>query len=83
MRSLAQSTSKTWTASSVDPKLLCLRANVTVVRQSFTRERKTYLCLTVVTVSAATLVVMFFAATSRPVHMVAKPGQMYETKNVL
>lgn len=35
--------------------------------------KKTYLCFTVVTVSAATLVVMFFAATSNPVHMVAKP----------
>lgn len=50
-----------------------------MVRQSFTTDRTTYLCLTVVTVSAATLVVMFFAATSRPVHMVAKPGQMHKT----
>lgn len=37
---------------------------------------KTYLCFTVVTVSDATLVAMFFAATSRPVHMVANPGWM-------
>lgn len=40
--------------------------------------KKTYLCFTVVTVSAATLVVMFFAATSKPVHMVAKPGHTHE-----
>lgn len=40
------------------------------------RERETYLCFTVVTVSAATLVVMCLAADSSPVHMVAKPPQI-------
>lgn len=35
----------------------------------------TYLCCTVVTVSVATLFAMFFAATSRLVHMAANPVQ--------
>ena len=39
---------------------------------------KTYLCFTVVTVSAATLVVMFFAATSKPVQTAANPVQMHQ-----
>lgn len=43
----------------------------------------TYLCFTVVTVSAATLVVMFFAATSKPVHMVANPGQKHKIQSTL
>lgn len=50
--------------------------------QSFGPHRKTYLCLTVVTVSAATLVVMFFAATSKPVQTAANPGQMCQIKFV-
>lgn len=43
-------------------------------------EGKTYLCFTVVTVSDATLVVIFFAATSKPVHMVANPGQRQQIR---
>jgi len=49
---------------------------VTVVRQVIKRDGTTYLCFTVVTVSDATLVVMSFAATSKPVHMVANPEQI-------
>lgn len=52
---------------------------VTVLWSRNKIKRKTYLCFTVVTVSEATLVVMFFAATSKPVHMVANPGQIRET----
>lgn len=46
------------------------------------RERETYLCFTVVTVSAATLVVMCLAADSSPVHMVAKPPQITQNKHL-
>lgn len=42
------------------------------------QNKVTYLCFTVVTVSAATLVVMCLAADSSPVHMVAKPEQKHE-----
>lgn len=49
-----------------------------VFAHSFSPHRKTYLCLTVVTVSAATLVVMFFAATSKPVQTAANPVQMHQ-----
>lgn len=45
-------------------------------------EGKTYLCFTVVTVSDATLVVMFFAATSKPVHIVANPGQIHKIQSM-
>lgn len=50
---------------------------------SFSPHRKTYLCLTVVTVSAATLVVMFFAATSKPVQTAANPVHMHQKQVVM
>lgn len=41
---------------------------------------KTYLCLMVVTVSAATFVVMSLAADSKPFHTVANPSQKNKKK---
>lgn len=79
MRSFTHYTSKTYIASSVDPFAL-LNIKASDSGESFIKEKETYLCFTVVTVSAATLVVMFFAATSKPDHMVAKPGQIHKIK---
>lgn len=59
----------------------CLASSELVYQATVVRGR-TYLCLTVVTVSDATLVVMFFAATSKPVHMVANPGPTHKTETI-
>lgn len=76
----ARYTTKNSLASSVKLKLTCVNSIKSVAisimcSTEFHREKrkKTYLCFTVMTVSDATLVVMFFAATSKPVHMVANP----------
>lgn len=69
---------KTSEASGVEPTFVEKKKKMMI----HNAERETYLCFTVVTVSAATLVVMCLAADSSPVHMVAKPRQITQNKHL-